>query len=221
VVDNDYKDKFAEKYRIKSTRLLNWNYSTPGHYFITICTLNQNNFLGKIINEKIIFSYKGNIVKEELIKTFEMRKSIFLDEYIIMPNHVHLLINILLKNPVETHRVRLFSNKYNRLFSNNKTRLNLNNNRLNNIKTPNINLINRDACNASLQQKSIKSQEVIPNIIKLFKGSVSSRCKKESLFFGWQSRFYDKIIASEKEYYFVKEYIKNNPKNWQKENFRL
>ena len=119
MIDDDYKDKFDEKYRIKSARLLNWNYSTPGYYFITICTLNQNKFLGKIVDEKIRLSSSGIIVKKELLKTFEMRKNIILDEYIIMPNHIHLLINVMLNNPVETHCVRLNLN--------NKPCLNLNN----------------------------------------------------------------------------------------------
>lgn len=222
MVEDNYKDKFAEKYRIKSVRLSNWNYSTPGYYFITICTLNQNRFLGKVINEKITLFHKGNIVEQELLKTFEMRKNIVLDEYIIMPNHIHLLIKIILNNPVETHRVRLFSNNktYLKFYENTCSNQN-NKSHFNNSKTLINNEIKRDAYNASLQKNSKKSLEVIPNIIKLFKSSVSSRCKKESLFFGWQTRFYDKIITSEKEYYFVKEYIKNNPKNWQKKQIRF
>ena len=203
MIDDDYQDKFAEKYRIKSARLLNWNYSTPGYYFITICTLNQNKFLGKIIDEKIILSSRGTVVQEELLKTFKIRRNIILDEYIIMPNHIHLLIKVISQNSVETHCVRL----------------NINNNRLNNIKTPNIYLLKRDAYNASLQKISIKSKEIIPNIIKLFKGSVSSRFKKQSIFFGWQSRFYDKIIRTEKEYVAIKQYIKNNPINWERDEY--
>ena len=203
MIDDDYQDKFAEKYRIKSARLLNWNYSTPGYYFITICTLNQNKFLGKIIDEKIILSSRGTVVQEELLKTFKIRRNIILDEYIIMPNHIHLLIKVISQNSVETHCVRL----------------NIKNNRLNNIKTPNIYLLKRDAYNASLQKISIKSKEIIPNIIKLFKGSVSSRFKKQSIFFGWQSRFYDKIIRTEKEYVAIKQYIKNNPINWERDEY--
>jgi len=224
VIDDDYQDKFAEKYRIKSARLLNWNYSTPGYYFITICTLNQNKFLGKIIDEKIILSSRGTVVQEELLKTFKIRRNIILDEYIIMPNHIHLLIKVISQNSVETHCVRL-NIKNNRLnIKNNRlniknNRLNIKNNRLNNIKTPNIYLLKRDAYNASLQKISIKSKEIIPNIIKLFKGSVSSRFKKQSIFFGWQSRFYDKIIRTEKEYVAIKQYIKNNPINWERDEY--
>lgn len=148
-------------------------------------------------------SSRGTVVQEELLKTFKIRRNIILDEYIIMPNHIHLLIKVISQNSVETHCVRL----------------NIKNNRLNNIKTPNIYLLKRDAYNASLQKISIKSKEIIPNIIKLFKGSVSSGFRKQSIFFGWQSRFYDKIIRTEKEYVAIKQYIKNNPINWERDEY--
>jgi REP element-mobilizing transposase RayT len=86
--------KFADKFKLKSSRLQNWNYSTPGYYFITICTHNHNNFFGKIINNKMELSKRGEITKSELLKTFEIRKNIKLHEWVIMPNHVHVLMEI-------------------------------------------------------------------------------------------------------------------------------
>ncbi|MFA6463239.1 MAG: hypothetical protein WCT51_04340, partial [Candidatus Shapirobacteria bacterium] len=64
MVDNP--TKFADKFKLKSSRLQNWNYSTPGYYFITICTHNHNNFFGKIINNKMELSKRGEITKSEL-----------------------------------------------------------------------------------------------------------------------------------------------------------
>lgn len=92
MVDNP--TKFADKFKLKSSRLINWDYSTPGYYFITICTLNHNNFFGKIIDNKMIYSKRGEMTKSELLKTFEIRKNIKLYEWIIMPNHVHILMEI-------------------------------------------------------------------------------------------------------------------------------
>lgn len=92
MVDNP--TKFADKFKLKSSRLINWDYSTPGYYFITICTLNHNNFFGKIIDNKMIYSKRGEMTKSELLKTFEIRKNIKLYEWIIMPNHIHILMEI-------------------------------------------------------------------------------------------------------------------------------
>ena len=87
--------KFADKYKLKSSRLINWDYSTPGFYFITICTYNHNNFFGKIINNKMVYSKCGEIVESELLKTFKIRKNIELLQWVIMPNHVHILMEII------------------------------------------------------------------------------------------------------------------------------
>ncbi|MFA6185294.1 MAG: hypothetical protein WCT51_00245 [Candidatus Shapirobacteria bacterium] len=58
MVDNP--TKFADKFKLKYSRLQNWNYSTPGYYFITICTYNHNNFFGKIIDNKMKLSKRGD-----------------------------------------------------------------------------------------------------------------------------------------------------------------
>lgn len=106
--------KFADKFLCKSARLKNWNYSTPGIYFITICTLNGNNFFGKIENGKMILSKIGIIAYDCLIAIPAHFSNIKSDELMIMPNHVHLLLNIpnLLSNLVETHDRASLHKKY-------------------------------------------------------------------------------------------------------------
>ena len=85
---------FADKFRITSSRLKNWDYSSPGFYYVTICPLNHNKFFGKIVNKEMILSIKGQITKDELLKTGIIRSNIKIDSWIIMPNHIHLIIQI-------------------------------------------------------------------------------------------------------------------------------
>ena len=103
IVDNP--TKFASKYKLKSSRLQNFDYSSSGIYFITICTLNHNNFFGKIINNQMELSKMGLIVKSELLKTFEIRKNLKLHESVIMPNHIHLLMEIKYQIKSDSDRV--------------------------------------------------------------------------------------------------------------------
>ena len=91
-------DKFSDKFKLKSSRLQNWDYSSPGIYFITICTYNHNNLFGKIINNKMESSKMGIITKSELLITFEIRKNIKLHQWVIMPNHIHILMEIKKQN---------------------------------------------------------------------------------------------------------------------------
>lgn len=76
-------------YRRRSIRLKNYDYSSSGIYFVTICTYNRQCLFGKIINGEMILSETGRIVGIEWINVAIARENIMLDEYIIMPNHFH------------------------------------------------------------------------------------------------------------------------------------
>jgi REP element-mobilizing transposase RayT len=69
-----------------------WDYSGNGIYFITIVTQGRICNLGEIIRGKMILSDFGKIVNTEWLKSFEIRDELVVDEYIIMPNHLHALV---------------------------------------------------------------------------------------------------------------------------------
>mgnify|MGYP000168028279 CR=1 FL=1 len=99
-------EKYKDKYSTKSSRLTGWDYSTDGAYFITICAKDHQCFFGRIINKKMHLNEIGKIAKKEWIKTAEIRNNIQLDEYVIMPNHIHGILWIYNNKPmatVETH----------------------------------------------------------------------------------------------------------------------
>jgi len=103
-------DKFQDRYRISSHRLHRWDYSSEGYYFITLVIQNREPILGEIENSKMKLSDFGKIIFDEWYKSFEIRNELFLDEFIIMPNHLHALVVLKktndLGNPdniVETH----------------------------------------------------------------------------------------------------------------------
>jgi putative transposase len=83
------KDKFAGKYRVQSARLPGWNYSSPGYYFVTICTRNSSSYFGEVVAEKVELSEIGICARRFWIEIPEHFSNISLDEYVVMPNHVH------------------------------------------------------------------------------------------------------------------------------------
>ncbi len=89
-------DKFKNKYRISSARLKNWDYGSPGLYFITICTKNRKHFFGEIENSEIVLNQLGLIVDTEWTRTPSIRPdmNLALGEFITMPNHFHGIIMI-------------------------------------------------------------------------------------------------------------------------------
>ena len=82
----------------KSIRLKDYDYSKEGMYYITICTQNRENILSEIVGAHdcalIELTDIGKIVEKELLKTKETNRNIEIYEYVIMPNHVHMIINI-------------------------------------------------------------------------------------------------------------------------------
>ena len=83
-----------EKFHRRSNRLKRHDYAEVGAYFITICTFNKECTLGHITKGQMLLNDLGNTVKQEIIKTGRCRKNVRIDEYIIMPNHIHIIIII-------------------------------------------------------------------------------------------------------------------------------
>jgi len=93
---------FKNKYRIESARLRGYDYSLPGLYFVTICTKNRVCHFGDVVNGEMNLSPIGDIVADEWQKTPQVRTNVQLDEWIVMPNHLHGIIWI--THTVETER---------------------------------------------------------------------------------------------------------------------
>jgi putative transposase len=89
----------------------NWDYGSNAPYFITICTAHRECFFGSIENHEMKLSAIGEIVVGEWLKTPDIRPdmNIFLDVFVLMPNHFHGIISI----GKNTYNNRTFENNYN------------------------------------------------------------------------------------------------------------
>ncbi len=82
-----------EHHHRRSIRLKGFDYSSPGFYFLTICTYDKECYLGEIRSNKMYLNEVGRAVQftwEELPN----HNSIKLESFIIMPNHIHGVIQI-------------------------------------------------------------------------------------------------------------------------------
>ncbi len=84
--------EFSER---KSIRLPGYVYSQDGWYFVTLCTQNRRKIFGKIVNGNVYLSPLGHVANWELAKLRVHFPQIILDQYIIMPNHVHVIMRIM------------------------------------------------------------------------------------------------------------------------------
>lgn len=77
----------------KTIRLKDHDYSKQGYYHVIICTYNHLRIFGKIENNKMILNQHGEIARNAWLDLPNHHKNIKLDEFIIMPNHMHGIIN--------------------------------------------------------------------------------------------------------------------------------
>ena len=104
-------DKEKELPRRKSTRLKDFDYSSEGAYFVTICTENRKNYFWDGLIDPQVFNWRsvgancvrpqnlplsniGKIVLEELERWDQTYPAVSLYSYVIMPNHLHIMVVI-------------------------------------------------------------------------------------------------------------------------------
>ena len=88
----------------RSVRLKNYDYSGIGAYYITICAWNRESVFGEIVNGEMCLNKYGERVRDEWKQTEYIRPNVEMDEFIVMPNHLHGIVVI---NAGNTCRGRL------------------------------------------------------------------------------------------------------------------
>ena len=77
-------------YSRKSARIPNYDYSRNNYYFVTICTDHRRCIFGETDH----LNWMGKIVQEEILKIPSHYTSVFIDKYVVMPNHIHMIVVI-------------------------------------------------------------------------------------------------------------------------------
>jgi len=223
-----------ENKRFKDTpnRWQIWDYSAPAKYFITICTQNMEMMFGNITNKTMIFSEAGEFVSDEIEKLPVYQPRVILDEYIVMPNHVHLIIELgdyffdngvagqksTQQNPVgQIHEFALrdfaVPDVVNHDFITQE---------FNKIKFA-INVEGDVATDSIIKQyRKLRRRMIIPMIIGKLKMQTSKYINilnHTPNHKNWQTDYHDHIIRDDLSYWNIKNYIKNNPANWNDDKF--
>ena len=80
---------FRNRFRVPSTRLRGWDYRWPGAYAVTICVKGRVCCLGEVVEADVALSPYGVITAEEWLTIPSMHPQVILNEWIVMPDHVH------------------------------------------------------------------------------------------------------------------------------------
>lgn len=228
-------DKFKNKYRIPSHRKPNWDYSADALYFLTIITQNREFNLGQIVDNEMTLSDFGKIVQTEWYKSFEIRNELILHEFVIMPNHLHAIVEIDNGTRVETHgRASLPIITDSPIIADLPIVAGL-------PTVPDLPIIAglptipRSPIVPDLlsikQNPPIRLPKSISSFMAGFKSAVNTKIddyiddhqlqmpkyNRNNHFF--QPNYHDHIIRNDIEYQNIQNYITNNPMNWEKDKF--
>ncbi|MBU0763378.1 MAG: transposase [Bacteroidetes bacterium] len=231
---------YKNKYRSESHRLPGWDYSSEGWYFLTWVVQDREHLFGEICDDEMVLNQYGLIVKKEILRTVEIRTGFILDEWIIMPNHVHILAGIINDNEnnafhgsqndsgenhfidetygtVETHgndETHVIDETHGIVDTHSCAYLR-NNHAFQNIRTFNIGKINKQKPEFVRLPRSISSfvagtKSTITTQINQLRNTPYQRV--------WLRNYNDHIVRDENEFYRIRNYIRNNTKNWNRDN---
>ena len=94
-----------QKFYRHSIRLPDYDYSQPGFYYLTICTRDKKLMFGEIANSEVYLNEAGSIVQAVWSSMPERFPYVKLDEYMIRPNHMHGIIELLESDVDRAHNV--------------------------------------------------------------------------------------------------------------------
>jgi len=192
-------DKFKGKYRIPSSRLSGWDYTSPGYYFVTICTYNHQTFFGRVIDGQVNLSPLGDIAREFWLEIPTHFHRTCLDEFVIMPNHIHGIViinaNYSASNDITVETQHAASLQY----------------RADPISHPKLN---------PHKQLNKPAPGSLSAIIRSYKSAVTRWARRnDHPHFAWQPRFYDHIIQDENSLENIRAYIMGNPVKWETDEY--
>ncbi len=182
---------YQNRFRRTSRRLNGWDYTRDGYYFVTICTAKSAMLLGNIINGQMELNKFGEIATDEWKNTFELRENINPDKFIVMPNHIHVII-ALHSGTSMAHESGTSADTV---------------------------MARHDGTAAAPSHQKFGNpiSGSISTIIGAYKSSVTKRINILRNTSGetiWQPRFHDRIIRTKKELDNVRKYIEQKPAKW-------
>ena len=176
----------------KTPRAPRHDYTSPGAYFITICTKDREHYFGEVEKGKIVLNALGTYTTEHRKYISNHYPFVVCDEFMCMPNHIHGIL-IIWNNPNRTGTKFLSSSSANQF--------------------------QRTYKNTSLANGIQPKSWSLGAIVRWFKIGITKYAKQHTIPFKRQSRYHDYIIKDEKMYTNIKQYIINNPKNRKEDRF--
>lgn len=182
-----------------SIRLAGYDYSQAGLYFVTICTKDRQCLFGAIENGQMILNETGKIANDCWLAIPEHFPHAVLHEYIIMPNHVHGIVEL-----TGDEKNTVGANNHSPLMGSGRAEYN-----------PSLNETGAKDF-SPLHAVEFKSpSKTIGSIVRGFKIGVTKWGRQHTNVYAiWQRNYYEHIIRTPASHEKIVDYIIHNPANW-------
>lgn len=181
-----------DQYR-KSPRA-KWLEYNEGVYFLTICTLNHVHYFGSIVDGEMCLSAVGAFLQNELEHVEQHHPHVSVLQYVVMPNHVHAIVEI--GEKISNHATRCDSEN-----TNHATRC---------VPT----------CEERVGKKiQCGKRPLLSSFVGSLKAAVIRYAHSIAIPFAWQTRYHDHAIRGVDDCNKIAAYIDNNVANWETDCF--
>ncbi len=209
----------------RSVRLIDYDYSQEGLYFVTICVQKWQCIFGGIVDNEMILNKYGQIAHDEWTKTPEIRSNVQLDVFVVMPNHIHgiIIINENIRDTCENTRRGVSHTPTNNggVCNTPISNKGVSHTPANNGGVCNTPISNGGVCNTPISNKGVcntplrSPSNTIGAIIRGYKSAVSKQLGRSI----WQRNYWEHIIRSQQSHQIITDYIINNPSKWENDRF--
>lgn len=181
-------------HRRRSIRLKGYDYSQSGAYFVTVCAQDRECLFGNVVDGEIRVNDTGRMVHDIWHKIPGHFPDIAIDEFIVMPNHVHGIVVI-----VEAQFIAPSD-----------------------CDTANRAAINHPKQNLTTKQGVMNHAPTVGGIVRAFKARCTHTINQFRNTPGdpvWQRNYYEHIIRHEEEMNRIRQYIADNPLKWTEDEY--
>ena len=176
-----------------SLRLQNYDYSQAGAYFVTICTQNRECFFGDVVDGVIRLNNAGILIQSVWNEIPLHYPGVDIDEFVIMPNHIHGIIMIVGAGPCACP------------------------------DSGERQILEKDIEKSGQPRGVAPTGLSLPDVVHRFKTMTTKRYIDGVTQNGWipftgklwQRNYWEHVIRNEHDLAEIREYIRDNPARWE------
>ena len=172
-----------------------WHNYSGSEYFVTFCTYERRHYFGEVRNSQTELTKVGKYLKTEIEKVQDFYPYAEIPIYVIMPDHVHLIMEI---------RKDTWNRENADAINHNADAINHNADAINRVPTGGITGKKNPMLNATLG-----------TVVRGLKARVTQFARQNNIPFKWQPRYHDRIIRNRDEMNKIAKYIELNPAKWE------